>query len=96
MSDSMDGFNAGDRTYPYYDENIHSMVYGHYEDLMVSVTPMLFNDRVCVTRAEEYPTAYTAGWCYDKGGAAGLAAMAWNPLETDEPVGFKKRVGEQP
>lgn len=58
---------------------------------IVSVTPMIFNDRVLLTHKErDYPYGCTAGWCYDKGGAAVLAALAWNVDTEDEPAGFKK------
>ena len=57
---------------------------------MVSVTPMIFNDRVVLTHRRDYPLFVTAGFCYDKGGAAMLAALMWNPEETERPLGYKK------
>lgn len=60
------------------------------EDWIVSVTPMIFNDRICLTSHAEWPDEYTAGFCYDKGGSAHLAALVWDPETQDRPVGFKK------
>jgi hypothetical protein len=57
----------------------------------VDVCPMLFNDRICLT-PKAAPGVYDYGWCYDKGGAAIYAAIAWNPDTEAEPAGFKKRV----
>lgn len=59
------------------------------ERWVVSVLPMIFNDRVVIASPAEYP-GYAAGWCYDKGGAAILAALAWDPDVDRRPVGFKK------
>lgn len=83
-------FDKGDREYPYFDGNTASTVVGHYGDWMVSVAPMLFNDRVLLTHRNGYPIFVSAGYCYDKGGSAALAALAWNPLQDDRPVGYKK------
>lgn len=60
------------------------------DDWIVSVTPMIFNDRICLTDRNEWPNTYTAGFCYDKGGAAILAALAWDPDTEPYPDGFKK------
>lgn len=60
------------------------------EHWVVCVTPMLFNDRVCLSRMEHWDTEIIAGWCYDKGPAAALAAMAWDPETEPRPVGFKR------
>lgn len=85
-----EGWEAGDREYPYWDERIESLVYAHHGPWLVSVTPMMFNDRVLLTSRTGYPRQWTAGFCYDKGPAAGLAAMAWNPETQPRPVGYKK------
>jgi hypothetical protein len=78
-----------------WDPAISAWIMAVTENWIVSVTPMMFNDRVCVTAHDEYPRTYTAGWCYDKGGAAALAAGVWDPETQPEPVGFKKRAGDQ-
>jgi hypothetical protein len=83
-------FDADGRTYPYFDLEIMSTVIRHDGDWMVSVTAMIFNDRVMLTHRSEYPNMATAGFCYDKGGAAALAATVWNPEEGAAPVGYKK------
>lgn len=57
---------------------------------VVAVVPMIYNDRVVLCSRNEWRTGYTAGFCYDKGGSAALAALAWNPEETLNPDGFKK------
>lgn len=73
-----------------WDETMQSMVVKVTERFVVSVTPMIFNDRLLLTSRDEYPDTWTAGWCYDKGAAAYLAALAWDPEVEREPVGFKK------
>ena len=62
---------------------------------VVMVSPMIFNDRVCLESRESWKNGYDVGWCYDKGPAAFLAAEAWDPDEEDEPVGYKKAVGKR-
>ena len=59
---------------PYYDPKMESVVVKKSDNWIVSVTPMIFNDRVLLTTEMDYPYGWTAGWCYDKGGAAILAA----------------------
>lgn len=81
-------------TEPYFDEKIASLVIKESPEWIVSVTPMIFNDRVILTMRSEYPSGWTAGWCYDKGGAAILAAMAWDPNTEHSPVGYKKVAGD--
>jgi hypothetical protein len=75
---------------PYWDKQIQSLVVKESDEWIVSVTPMLCNDRIVFTRRSSYPGCYDAGWCYDKGGAAVLAAMVWDPDTQHEPVGYKK------
>lgn len=78
--------------YPWPDPQTHTMVYGHCGDFRVEVVPMIFNDRILITHRSEYPDFVIAGFCYAKGGAAGLAAAHWveNWEEMETPVGFKK------
>lgn len=93
-----DGWEPGERTYPYLDPRIDSMVVAHHgpdRNLMVSVSPMMFNDRVVLTQRSGYPRTWVAGFCYPKGPAASLAAMAWNPLVTDQPAGFERVAGDE-
>lgn len=75
---------------PHFDEEIQSTVVYISKEWIVSVTPMIFNDRIVLTSLQEYPRSYTAGWCYQKGGAAMLAALMWDPGEEFEPKGFIK------
>ncbi len=74
----------------YWDDRMKSTVVKVSDDWIVSVTPMIFNDRVILTSWEQYPHEYTAGFCYDKGPAAVLAAMAWDPNVDHYPAGYKK------
>lgn len=61
------------------------------DDWIVHVIPMIFNDRVTFSYRSDYSSScYTAGWCFDKGGAAALAAALWDPDTQHEPVGYKK------
>ena len=58
---------------------------------VVAVVPMIFNDRVILCRVDEWRTGITAGFCYDKGAAAAIAAQMWDPHVDADPLGFKKR-----
>lgn len=76
----------------YFDEKIESLVVKQNDEWIVSVSPMLFGDRILLTNKQlDYPYGCTAGWCYDKGGAAVLAALAWDIETEHEPAGFKKK-----
>lgn len=68
---------------------------GRYGGWLVQIMPMLYNDRLVLT-PEEMPFVYDFGWCYPKGGAAHLAARAWDPDAEGEPVGFIKAVHTRP
>lgn len=75
---------------PRWDDAMQSLIVKESDEWIVSVTPMIFNDRVLFSLRSDYPLGWTAGWCYDKGGAAVLAAAAWDPDTQHEPVGHKK------
>ena len=57
---------------------------------VVLICPMIFNDRIVIQTGIDSP-CYDHGWCYDKGGAAVIAALVWDPLTEAEPPGYKKR-----
>lgn len=61
---------------------------------LVHVAPLIFNDRVLLTHVDEYPHTWTAGYCYDKGPAAALAAAVWEPTRQARPAGYKKIAAE--
>jgi len=70
---------------------------GYYGGWSVQIAAMIFNDRLLLS--EPGPCGGPCyGWCYDKGGAAHLAALAWNPDLEGEPAGYKaaKPGGRQP
>lgn len=76
---------------PYFDEKIQSLVVKQNDEWIVSVTPMIFNDRVLLTHKQrDYPYGCTAGWCYDKGTAV-IAALVWDVDNEHEPAGYKKK-----
>jgi hypothetical protein len=77
-----------------WDPKLRSYVVRRTDEWIVSVTPMIVNDRVILTHVDEYPWSYTAGWCYDKGGAAFLAARVYNPDTMREPISYKKVAGD--
>lgn len=62
---------------------------GYYGGWAVQIVVMIFNDRLVLAEPGLYGNP-CFGWCYDKGGAAHLAALAWNPEIDGEPAGFKK------
>lgn len=63
---------------------------GEWGGYLIQIMSMIFNDRLVLT-PKTATWGHDFGWCYDKGGAAGLAALVWNPQTEGEPVGFKKR-----
>lgn len=76
---------------PGWSSEAETMVVKVTDSWIVSVTPMIFNDRILLARREDWPgRGYTAGFCYDKGPAAALAAAVWDPETERYPVGYKK------
>lgn len=72
-----------------WDEAIEGWVLRRTSEWIVSVSvAYLFNDRLILTRVEQYPRLYAAGWCYPKGGAAFAAGAVFDPERDWEPVGF--------
>lgn len=63
---------------------------GEWGGYIIQIMPMIFNDRLIMT-AKGNEAFHDHGWCYDKGGAAFLAAFTWDPETQGEPDGFKKR-----
>jgi hypothetical protein len=64
---------------------------GRWGGWLVQICPMIFNDRLVLTPAV-YPLIYDYGWCFPKGGAVYLAALAWNPATDGEPAGYIKAI----
>lgn len=67
-----------------------TLTIGEWGDYLIQIMPMIYNDRLIMTPRNS-AVAYHHGWCYDKGGAAYLAALVWDPQTQGEPVGYKKR-----
>lgn len=78
-----------------WDENVKAWLIRKDDKWMVHVRPMIFNDRILLTRVDEYPRSWTSGYCYDRGAAAFLAAMAWDPKTQKRPKGYKKIAHEE-
>lgn len=55
----------------------------------IEVVPMFFNDRI-VTTPKNLPLTYDRYWCFRRGPAAVLAALAWDGATDTEPVGWIK------
>lgn len=72
------------------DQEYWGITVGTWGGYLVQVVPMIYNDRIVLT-PEDCDDVYDHGWCYDKGSAAMLAVMAWNPQLQAEPAGYKKR-----
>lgn len=66
------------------------MTIGRWGGYLIDICPMLFGDRLVLT-PESCTGVYDHAWCYPKGGAAVLAALAWNPATEAEPAGYIKR-----
>ena len=62
---------------------------GETASAYIEVVPMLFNDRIIVV-PKSAPYTYDRYWCYQKGGAAIFAALAWDGADDTEPVGWIK------
>lgn len=76
-----------------YNATIGGMVVKVTEHFVVAVIQMIYNDRIIVMKGDTWAYQYDAYWCYDKGGAAALAAIAWDPETEPEPLGHKKSGG---
>lgn len=63
---------------------------GEWGGYRIQILPMGFNDRLALN-PKTAQWGYDHGWCYDKGGAAILAALVWDPETEAEPPGYKKR-----
>lgn len=93
---ALDDPSVADTHHLTWDPNIESFRVREVTDLdgerwLISITPMLFNDRILLTSLDrDYPLGWTAGWCYDKGGAAIHAALLWDFPHQASPVGWKK------
>lgn len=77
-----------------FDGDVGGVIVNVTEHWVVAVVPMIFNDRITLSTREEWRIGWTAGYCYDKGGAAALAALAWDPETEEHPVGWKKIAGD--
>lgn len=75
---------------PYWDDRIKSMVVQETDEWIVSVTRMIFNDRILLTHKDDYPRQCTAGWCYDQDGSAYFQAALWDLEKDAKPAGYKK------
>lgn len=60
---------------------------GYYGGWAMQIAVMIFNDRLLLAEPSIYGNP-CYGWCYPKGGAAHLAALAWNPDIEGEPAGY--------
>jgi hypothetical protein len=71
-------------------DDYYTVTVGEWGGYLVQIMPMIFNDRLVLT-PQSCLGVYDHGWCFDKGPAALLAALVWNPETEGEPVGYKKR-----
>lgn len=79
----------------HFDTRMGAVIIKETPDWIVAVSPMIYNDRILFALRRDYP-GYTAGWCYNKGGSAVLAALAWDPDTEHTPVGLKKEAARRP
>lgn len=63
---------------------------GRWGGWLLQIVPTLTDDRIVLTD-ESYPAVYDYGWCYDKGGEAFLALIAWDLAQDPEPAGYTRR-----
>lgn len=69
---------------------------GTWGGYRIQVCEMIYNDRLVMTPGSHPHAGPQHGWCYDKGGAAILAALVWDPETEAEPKGYKKRATAGP
>lgn len=69
--------------------NDDSTAYRVGETKTAFIEVVLFSDRVIVV-PKRAPRTYDRFWCYQKGGAAIFAALAWDGADDTEPVGWIK------
>jgi hypothetical protein len=81
---------AIDMSEPFTTDDYGVLTLGRWGGWLVQICPMLFNDRIVLT-PEHFQAVVDHGWCFDKGGAAFLAALIWDPSTQAEPSGYKKR-----
>lgn len=62
---------------------------GETETHWIEVAPMMFNDRILYI-PKIAPLTVDRYWCYQRGPAAVLAALAWDGAADSEPVGWIK------
>lgn len=62
---------------------------GYYGGWSLQIVVMIFNDRLALAEPWELG-GYWYSWCFPKGGAAFLAALAWDPEVDGEPAGYIK------
>lgn len=69
---------------------------GYYGGWAVKIVAMIFNDRLVLS--DESPFGGPRyGWCFPKGGAAHLAAMAWDPeIEGGRPATLRRSLAGEP
>ncbi len=82
-----------DEELPYWSEPHRLWVMRESPEWIVSVVPMLVNDRITLVRPEHFETGFTAGFCYDKSPGcykAMVAAMTWQIGVRRYPEGLKK------
>lgn len=72
---------------PYWDDKIQGTVYGFNGEWLMSIHPMLFTERICLTSTRDYPDSYSAGWDFEPGTAV-AAALMWDPENELEPQGY--------
>lgn len=61
---------------------------------MVSVAPQLFYDHLFLTHVSQWPREWVAGWAYEQGTAARVAAEAWDPSVDAEPAGYLRVIAD--
>jgi hypothetical protein len=66
------------------------MTIGTWGGYFIQILSMAFNDRLIMTPINA-TAGYDHGWCYPRGTAALLAALAWDPQTAGEPTGYRKR-----
>lgn len=75
---------------PFTSDRYDTMTIGEWGGYTLKICSMGFNDCIVMTPFAS-PETYDHGWCYDKGGLAFVALIAWDPATEAEPPGYKKR-----
>lgn len=73
-------------------DDFATVTLGKWGGYYIQIIPSVHTNRLVLTPMTGN-RVYAHGWCFDRGPAAALAALAWDPQRQAEPHGYKIRIG---